>query len=390
MNQNSPFEKPIFLMLVAGVGCFLLSFIGMGVAPWTSLKNVTRVAQGGGNPYYESDGSLSSVGRGRRIYIQEGCWHCHSQFVRPVAGEPFRYGPPSEAWESRYDVPQTFGTRRVGPDLSRSAGRHSDDWHLAHLYNPRATVPLSVMPSYRWLFTEGSTGPEAKAEALDLIAYLQSLGAPHREAIQGLVYPRLFKVTGAPLATKETLERGILLFGENCAGCHGPTGEGNGVGNHFLKPKAPSLTQRYISPSEAYSILNRGVLGSAMPSFREMPSQDIWALAEFVATLGARPQTEGLAHQKAVASSQRDAGKKLFTEKCAVCHGAGGGGDGQAGVALNPRPKDFTRRLFQQDYFKKIISEGIPGSAMPPFPALSANESEALFAYVTSVFNEAN
>lgn len=389
MNQNNKFERPIFLALVAGVGCFLLSFVGMGIAPWTSLQHVTSAAAGGGNPYRDASGGLTPVGRGRNIYIREGCWHCHSQFVRPVAGEPFRYGPASEAWESQYDVPQTFGTRRVGPDLSRSAGRHSDDWHYAHLYNPRNTVPLSVMPSYQFLFEEWSGGPKPNDEAKDLVAYLQTLGAPHKEAIQSLVYPKLFKVTGAPVSTKETLERGTTLFQENCTGCHGALGDGNGAANHFLSPRAPSLVRRYISPSEAYSILNRGVLGSAMPSFREMPSQDIWALAEFVAELGTKTKSEELARHSETEQKVKE-GKTVFDKACAICHGALGAGDGPAGLALNPRPKDFTRRIFEAAYLNEILDKGIPGTAMPIFGNLSPAEKAAVGSYVTSLFNENN
>ena len=42
-------------------------------------------------------------------------------------------------------------SRRTGPDLSRVGGKYSDDWHVAHLNNPRDVVPESVMPAYPWL-----------------------------------------------------------------------------------------------------------------------------------------------------------------------------------------------------------------------------------------------
>ena len=65
------FESPIFILLVAGLGCFLLSLIGMGLAPWYSLSYVTKPVSSEGNPYYEKNGELSSIGRGRKIYIRE-------------------------------------------------------------------------------------------------------------------------------------------------------------------------------------------------------------------------------------------------------------------------------------------------------------------------------
>lgn len=384
MERNRFYERPLFLMIAAGGGFFLLSFLAMGLAPWTSLQRVTKVAGGAANPYYESNGQLSSVGRGRQLYIAEACWHCHSQFTRPVAGEPFRYGPPSQAWENRFDIPQLYGTRRVGPDLSREAGRRSDDWHFAHLYNPRSTTPLSVMPSYRWFFQETPEGPVPTQKAIDLVAYLQYLGSSFKEDVQALVYPRLFKVSGSPVASEASLDRGKLLFAENCTGCHGESAGGYGPARHFLRPPPANLNRRFVSTSEVYSILNRGVLGSSMPSFREMPAQDLWALSEYVSKLGESAREDSEAFRKDTAGL-RLAGKKIFDGKCATCHGVGGGGDGVAAAGLNPRPKDFTRRAFRPEYFAEILARGVPGSAMPPFP-MPDDERQALTAYVADLY----
>lgn len=113
---------------------------------------------------------------GRDWYIAEGCWHCHSQFVRPVSNEDQRFGPVSVAseYQNEMNLPHLFGTRRVGPDLIREAGRHSNDWHMAHLYDPTSVVPYSVMPSYRWMFDEERRPTE---RALALVTYLQWLGS---------------------------------------------------------------------------------------------------------------------------------------------------------------------------------------------------------------------
>ncbi|MFQ5748967.1 MAG: cbb3-type cytochrome c oxidase subunit II [Planctomycetota bacterium] len=95
-----------------------------------------------------------AIHRGRDIYIAEGCWHCHSQYVRGVSKEEQRWGrvAMSEEYENELQRPPLWGTRRVGPDLSREWGRHSNDWHAAHLLDPRSTSPKSVMPVYPWFF----------------------------------------------------------------------------------------------------------------------------------------------------------------------------------------------------------------------------------------------
>ncbi|MDC7684474.1 cytochrome-c oxidase, cbb3-type subunit II [Asticcacaulis sp. BYS171W] len=88
---------------------------------------------------------------GQQIYIREGCNTCHSQQIRPLRDEQQRYGHYSLAAESMYDHPFVWGSKRTGPDLARVGGKYSDEWHVAHLKNPRAVVPESIMPSYAFL-----------------------------------------------------------------------------------------------------------------------------------------------------------------------------------------------------------------------------------------------
>jgi cytochrome c oxidase cbb3-type subunit 2 len=89
--------------------------------------------------------------RGRDIYVREGCYLCHSQQIRALRDEVERYGHYSIAAESMYDHPFQWGSKRIGPDLARVGGKYSNDWHYAHLINPQALVPESLMPSYAFL-----------------------------------------------------------------------------------------------------------------------------------------------------------------------------------------------------------------------------------------------
>ncbi|MCV2890434.1 cytochrome-c oxidase, cbb3-type subunit II [Ruegeria aquimaris] len=113
---------------------------------------------------------------GREIYIREGCYACHSQMVRSLADELDRYGPYSLAAESAYDHPMLWGSKRTGPDLARLGGKYSDDWHVAHLIDPRSVVPASIMPSYPWL-----TDPLDTGLLSDSLATLARLGVPYDE-----------------------------------------------------------------------------------------------------------------------------------------------------------------------------------------------------------------
>jgi cytochrome c oxidase cbb3-type subunit 2 len=112
---------------------------------------------------------------GRDLYIREGCVSCHSQMVRPFRAETERYGHYSVAGESVYDHPFLWGSKRTGPDLARVGGRYSDDWHRAHLYNPRNVVPESKMPAYPWL-VENTLDGKNTAKKLEA---MRTLGVPY-------------------------------------------------------------------------------------------------------------------------------------------------------------------------------------------------------------------
>ena len=137
--------------------------------------------------------------QGRQVYIASGCIYCHSQQPRDIAQAPDAlrgWGRASVAADYAYDTPHLLGTMRTGPDLLNIGARQpSRDWHLGHLYAPRAYTPGSIMPAYPYMFElrEGAAKPRevvvslppkwalpgkvvvAKPEALALVEYLISL-----------------------------------------------------------------------------------------------------------------------------------------------------------------------------------------------------------------------
>ena len=115
---------------------------------------------------------------GRDIFIREGCVGCHSQMIRPFRAETERYGHYSVAGESVWDHPFLWGSKRTGPDLARVGGRYSDDWHRAHLYNPRNVVPESIMPAYPWLVENKLDGENTATK----LAAMRTLGVPYTDA----------------------------------------------------------------------------------------------------------------------------------------------------------------------------------------------------------------
>ena len=116
---------------------------------------------------------------GRNVYIREGCYVCHSQMVRPFRDEVERYGHYSLAAESMYDHPFQWGSKRTGPDLARVGGKYSDEWHVAHLVDPRSVVPESVMPPYAFLLDRGFQG----ADIAGHLRTNRTVGVPYTDAM---------------------------------------------------------------------------------------------------------------------------------------------------------------------------------------------------------------
>ncbi len=114
---------------------------------------------------------------GQNIYIREGCYNCHSMQIRPFRDEVERYGHYSLAAESMYDHPFQWGSKRTGPDLARVGGKYSNDWHVAHMVNPRAVVPESIMPGYAWM----KDRPLKYTDIQDHLKTLRIVGVPYTD-----------------------------------------------------------------------------------------------------------------------------------------------------------------------------------------------------------------
>lgn len=167
-----------------------LSTSALVVVPYLQVHDVAPTP--GLKPY------SSAELRGREVYIANGCVYCHSQQPRAKALAPDfarGWGRATVAGDYAYDRPHLLGTMRTGPDLMNIGVRQpSEQWHLGHLYQPRAYMPGSIMPSYPFLF-EAKAKAEvgevvvnlppgqapfgqvvvARPEAVDLVAYLRSL-----------------------------------------------------------------------------------------------------------------------------------------------------------------------------------------------------------------------
>jgi cytochrome c oxidase cbb3-type subunit II len=226
----------------------------MGVLPGIELSRVPAGA--GVKPL------TALEAQGRAVYVANGCSYCHTQQVRPLA-EDKAFGRPSAAGDFTYQTPELLGSERTGPDLTNIGARQpSSVWQYIHLYEPRAVVPESIMPSFSWLFevvdkapagvdsvplpkayapVHGMVVPTHEAEAL--IAYLAALKQPPwagSEAAGGEVAAAgtasaapsaastaaVGPVGAASAAGAADVVKGASLYTANCSACHQASGEG--------------------------------------------------------------------------------------------------------------------------------------------------------------------
>jgi cytochrome c oxidase cbb3-type subunit 2 len=169
MFSHKKLERNVTLLGLCALGAVAIGGI-VEIAPLFWIDSTVEKVEGM-RPYTPLELT------GRNIYMREGCYVCHSQMIRPFRDEVERYGAYSLAAESMYDHPFQWGSKRTGPDLARVGGRYSDEWHRAHLKDPRSVVPESIMPPYAFL-----AGRSVKAG--DMSAHLTALsrvGVPYTD-----------------------------------------------------------------------------------------------------------------------------------------------------------------------------------------------------------------
>lgn len=495
-----------FVTLVAGVFFFFLALVTQGFLPFfepsartTKVTSVVRTDLGqlkwmqtNATPYTELEQ------RGRDVYLREGCWYCHSQFVRPVTGETRRWGPVTESGEFAFDIPHLFGTRRIGPDLMRVGLKYSNEWHFAHFWDPRMLSPDSVMASYRGLFerptqavaivddgagnhtlektpltetlfdfaskepirlTPNADGllfvpmqargkapiiltpqeqykgntvkiaaetPELQA----LVAYLQKLGM-NRGKWRDLFEPQSLDVMDVTLPrSEEWIAHGKEVYERRCLGCHGANGDGNGPAATFLYNQRPRnfnnavfkfrLTKESIpTDGDLLRTISRGVRGTAMPPWYDLPINDRLAVIQYIkyvlavdrsdpakpyAFFTEEPPSAPLYIGRPPPPTQQllDRGKEVWEQaKCWECHGKTGKGDGEKAAGLKDDeeftmvPADLTLGQFKsgpavEDIYRTITT-GMSGTPMPSYRDSFPDEDRwALSYYVFSLSSYTN
>jgi len=418
-------ESPSTVFLVAGFGFFFIAVGVQGVTPWLTAETRTATVEDTvtKSAIQVADYTPEEL-KGRRVYIREGCWYCHSQYVRPVTGESFRWGPVSQAGEYAHDRPHLFSTRRIGPDLTRVGRKYGDDWHAAHHWNPREVVPDSIMPTFPWLYEPAKDGgaPELNADGRAMVAYLQKLGTGIGDWREGFAATQTAAgqvLNASPQSLDDLLALGKTVYERRCVGCHGVKGDGTGASARFMTPRPRDFTKGIFkfrstpgkdslpTDIDLYSTITHGLWGTSMPAWQEISDHERQAVVQYIKTFSDRWMTETvappitIAAEPAVTAASLARGKALFMAYCMLCHGAEGKGDGPMAPILKDvwgqklKPANFTLAAglsggvklgHNGEHLFKTATTGVGGTPMPVFgEQLKAEEIWDIVHYVLSL-----
>lgn len=363
---------PKTVSLLAGFFFLSLAAFTQGVLPMLEpqsvTKRVTRVVRTdlGELKWMEAKATdyTAKEQQGRDIYIREGCWYCHSQYVRPVTGETRRWGPVTQSGEYAYDTPHLFSTRRIGPDLSRVGLKYSDEWHYAHFWDPRAFIPDSIMPRFQALFD----APKDTVQIVDSADGIRTLA-------------------------ETDATRAIFDFSK----------AGDKTAHLKLTPNKDGLL--FVPERGKYPVIwtpNEEFKGSAVTL--AVVTEELTSLVAYLQKLGMNrgkwrdvfePQNVE-ATQVTLAKSEDwiEFGKTVYDRRCAGCHGVEGDGNGPAATFMyKDRPRDFTKAVFKfrstgsdslptDGDILRSITRGVRGTSMPSWHMLSEKERLATVQYI--------
>jgi cytochrome c oxidase cbb3-type subunit I/II len=300
---------------------------------------------------------------GRQVYIREGCWYCHSQFVRPVTGETRRWGPVSQAGEYAFDVPHLFSTRRIGPDLTRVGLKYSDEWHIAHFWDPRMVVPDSIMPRFVGLFDV----PTQRVNIVD-----DDVG--NRTLERNEMTEAIFDFTKKDVAAEHmrlTPNADGLLF----------------IPQRGKYPAIFTPNDEYTGQTVQLVLMTRELdgliaylqkLGMNRGKWRDVFEPQQLVASEF----GIPRSEEWIAH-----------GKEVYERRCVGCHGVAGDGNGPAATFMHKfRPRNFQLAVFKFRLVKgpiptdgdlmRTITRGVRGTGMPTWHSLPVEDRLAVVQYI--------
>jgi|GEM_PF-259758 len=355
------------VIMAGAIAAFLAVLFAVVVVPY--LSDMQPPPPADLRPY-----NLAEL-EGKHIYLREGCWYCHSQFVRPMDRN---LGPVSKASDYYYDAPVSLGTARTGPDLSNVGGRFLDEYHRRHHTNPRDARPGSLMPPFPWLNERFISAKDKEGVGKWLSGGMPYLPPPHVVDRRDPKHPVALDSIFGDYPYWSTAYKWGRQVEEK--------------GRYFLYIYDPRRPEGLTGASP--------VGAEAKNGWRRATENDV--LATYLQSLGTRKPMRahtdvpdhyyyevnsdtGQQEERQAPASISFAprfivqGRGIFMDKCAQCHGNNGDGNGPAGRDWIKHPANFTEKKFR-DYPEAKwfwrVSEGVPGTEMPQWKLAGLSEDQ--------------
>jgi mono/diheme cytochrome c family protein len=318
-------------------------------------------------------------------YIQSNCGRCHLAVFEenlPVAGtEKLLQGLKifrREGCLGCHKVREVGGT--IGPDLTDQGSKSKAAYNFSFM-SDTLTVPGWLTRHFRYpqTISPGSQMhrfdlPESEIEALVTL-------------VLGLFKPQLPLQYYSFASLREFKSRRVILsgaeaFGLFCSACHGKKGEGreytkDQTGVPMLNnPDFLAVASRDLIEFTIQNGRSRRQMASWAPQLSGLKHEEIFDLVGFIRQWHS---SAPLFSEIRLLRGNVPAGKTVYGQHCAMCHGP----DGRGGVATGINDQDFLRTASDEFLYETIV-RGRYNTAMPSWSRLSAGELADVLAFIRS------
>ncbi len=152
-----------------------------------------------------------------------------------------------------------------------------------------------------------------------------------------------------------------------------------------MNPPAFDLTGFEFSETFLWRVIREGVPGTEMPAWRSLSGEEVREVVGYISSL---EDSSSLPADKQLADPEvlQEAGRRVYAMHCVRCHGVNGDGQGPEAAQYVPRPCDFTVMRPSYEAGRRVIRNGVTGSAMPGWPLLTEAEIQAVTHYIRSLY----
>jgi mono/diheme cytochrome c family protein len=211
------------------------------------------------------------------------------------------------------------------------------------------------------------------------------------------------RATFMQVSLNPKLQRGRVVYAQNCMVCHGERGQGAPTSTGLIPPRdfTTPRARAELTRERMLGAVTNGRPNTAMAAFAgRLAASDIEAVVDYVRAGLMLPATGGIsgtsAHsgrEGALAAEGMDLpfangltgdarkGERMYMANCATCHGRKGDGKGPRAYFINPKPRNFIDKNFRLAFNRQAIytavHDGRLGAEMPAWSKVLSEQEMA-------------